>query len=361
MAGQDTEKFIATLRGGPRHRRRRQAPAAKPGRALANRRRPPPNNARTPPRAGGKSPGMSSHFSIAHVTPYPWEAENEVDAHVRAVAGELSRRGHRVLIVAPSRSQERVRDSRRALRAGRGRGEDLLEGTDTGTPAVIAVGEVLDVVGSARKRPSALPIDVARTVEELLGTVDLDFVHVHEPFAPSTSNAALRHSRSLNVGSFHSSSERLLSTLLARRFVESFYGRLDARTASLPETAALMDRHFPGEIQAGARRGRVGGRARGHLFLARRQAPRAPGRPGCLACAGATGADRRRPSHAHRPLVGLRDARGGAARHRARTGPRRDRRHGPQRDIGGARRPGARRAGGREGDRRRGGQDGRPG
>ncbi len=192
---------------------------------------------------------MSSHFSIAHVTPYPWEAENEVNAHVRAVAGELSRRGHRVLIVAPSRSQERVRDSRRALRAGRGRGEDLLEGTDTGTPAVIAVGEVLDVVGSARKRPSALPIDVARTVEELLGTVDLDFVHVHEPFAPSTSNAALRHSRSLNVGSFHSSSERLLSTLLARRFVESFYGRLDARTASLPETAALMDRHFPGEYR----------------------------------------------------------------------------------------------------------------
>jgi predicted metal-dependent phosphoesterase TrpH len=192
---------------------------------------------------------MSAHFSIAHVTPYPWEAENEVNAHVRAVAGELSRRGHRVLIVAPSRSQERVRDSRRALRASRGRGEDLLEGTDTGTPAVIAVGEVLDVVGSARKRPSALPIDVARTVEELLGTVELDIVHVHEPFAPSTSNAALRHSRSLNVGSFHSSSERLLSTLLARRFVESFFGRLDARTASLPETAALMDRHFPGEYR----------------------------------------------------------------------------------------------------------------
>ncbi len=190
---------------------------------------------------------MSQRFSIAHVTPYPWEAENEVNDHVRAVAGELSRRGHSVLIIAPSRSQERVRDSRRALRASRGNPLALLEGTDTGAPGVLAVGEVLDVVGSARKRPSALPIDVARTVEELLGTVDLDFVHVHEPFAPSTSNAALRHSRSLNVGSFHSSSERLLSTLLARRFVESFFGRLDARTASLPETAELMDRHFPGD------------------------------------------------------------------------------------------------------------------
>ncbi len=112
---------------------------------------------------------------------------------------------------------------------------------------MIAVGEVLDVAAGARRRPSALPIDVARTVEELLGLVDLDFVHVHEPFAPSTSGAALRHSRALNVGSFHSSAERLLSTLVARRFVESLFGRLDARTASTPAAAELMNRYFPGD------------------------------------------------------------------------------------------------------------------
>jgi hypothetical protein len=193
---------------------------------------------------------MASSFSIAHVTPYPWEAqENEVNAYVERVTSELSRRGHRVLVLAPSRSQERVRASRRKLRAARGRPESLLEGTDRGSATVIAVGEVLDVPSSARRRPSALSIDVARTVEELLTTVELDFVHVHEPFAPSTSNAALRHSRSLNVGSFHAPNERLLSTLVARRFVESFFGRLDARTASLPETVELMARHFPGDYR----------------------------------------------------------------------------------------------------------------
>ena len=199
---------------------------------------------------------MAASFSIAHVTPYPWEAEdNEVNAHIARVAAELSRRGHRVLVLAPSRSQERVRASRKALRAARQDPASLLEGTGGGTPRVIAVGEVLELWGPARagragdnsRRASALPIDVARTIEELLSTVPLDFVHVHEPFAPSTSNAALRHSRALNVGSFHSSSERLLSTLLARRFVESFFGRLDARTASLPATAELMAHHFPGD------------------------------------------------------------------------------------------------------------------
>jgi hypothetical protein len=201
----------------------------------------------------------SSRLSIAHVTPYPWEAQdNEVNAHVRAVSEELSRRGHRVLILAPSRSQERVRASRRELRAARARAGgpgSLLAGTDGGTPAVIAVGEVLDLQvaagpSSSRRRTPALPIDVARTIEELLSTVPLDVVHVHEPFAPSTSNAALRHSRALNVGSFHSASERYaLSTLVARRFVESFYGRLDARTASSPATVELMTRQFPGDYR----------------------------------------------------------------------------------------------------------------
>jgi hypothetical protein len=210
-------------------------------------------------------PMASARFSIAHVTPYPWEAQdNEVNAHVRAVSEELSRRGHRVLILAPSRSQERVRASRRELRAARARvggPGSLLAGTDGGTPRVIAVGEVLDLPvvahndndGSpgpfSRRRIPALPIDVARTIEELLSTVPLDVVHVHEPFAPSTSNAALRHSRALNVGSFHSASERLLTTLVARRFVESLFGRLDARTASAPATAELMARQFPGDYR----------------------------------------------------------------------------------------------------------------
>ncbi|HVR05375.1 MAG TPA: PHP-associated domain-containing protein [Solirubrobacteraceae bacterium] len=197
-------------------------------------------------------------LSIAHVTPYPWEAaENDVNAFVRGAARELARRGHRVLIVAPSRSQERVRATRRVLRAARARPQELLERAAGGEPEVLAVGEVLDVqvpvrfaADSATARGGrALPIDVARTIEELLNTVTLDVVHVHEPFAPSTANAALRHSRALNVGSFHAPTERVLSTLLGRRFVATFFGRLDVRTASFPATAELMRRHFPAEYR----------------------------------------------------------------------------------------------------------------
>jgi hypothetical protein len=57
----------------------------------------------------------------------------------------------------------------------------------------------------------------------------------------------LRHSRALNIGTFHAATERVLSTQVARRFVELFFGRLDARTASFRATRDLICRHFPGE------------------------------------------------------------------------------------------------------------------
>ena len=97
-----------------------------------------------------------------------------------------------------------------------------------------------------RARGVPLPLDVSKGLDALLGGVDFDIVHVHDPFAPSAASVALRHSRSLNVGSFHEPSERVLSTQVARPLVEIFFGRLDARTATNGETADLMQRYFPG-------------------------------------------------------------------------------------------------------------------
>ena len=101
-------------------------------------------------------------------------------------------------------------------------------------------------------------------IEDLLDHAELDFVHVHEPFAPSASSAALRHSRALNVGTFHAPTERFLSTQVARPIVERLFGRLDARTASFAATRDLVERFFPGNytvVPPGRRPGR-GHRAR---------------------------------------------------------------------------------------------------
>jgi predicted metal-dependent phosphoesterase TrpH len=78
-----------------------------------------------------------------------------------------------------------------------------------------------------------------------LGSRPLDIVHVHDPFAPSVSSAALRHSYSLNVATFHAPQERVLSTQVARPLVEIFFGRIDARTVTSSATAELLERYFP--------------------------------------------------------------------------------------------------------------------
>ncbi|MBV9839902.1 MAG: glycosyltransferase [Solirubrobacterales bacterium] len=187
---------------------------------------------------------MSQRLAIAQVTPFAWEAVNEVNSYVSRVSDELAARGHRVLIVAPSESPELVRDSRRAIRSGL---EALTEEPD-GHPLVLGVGEVLPFAPT-RRRSASLPVDVARTIEEALATLALDVVNVHEPFAPSASSAALRHSRALNVGSFHAPTERIVSTQLTGPLSRLLFARLDARVVSYRATRSLMQRYFPGEYR----------------------------------------------------------------------------------------------------------------
>jgi hypothetical protein len=193
-------------------------------------------------------PGVTAErLAIAQVSPFAWEATNEVNEYVAQIAAELSRRGHRVVVIAPSNSNELVRDSRREIRAARDHPQALLERAQE-EPLALGVGEVLPFA-AGRRRASSLPMDVARTIEDALTAIPLDVVHVHEPFAPSASSAALRHSRALNVGSFHAPTERILSTQLARPLVELLFSRLDARTASFPATRDLVQRYFPGDYR----------------------------------------------------------------------------------------------------------------
>jgi predicted metal-dependent phosphoesterase TrpH len=129
-------------------------------------------------------------LSIAQVSPHRRGTRNGVNEFVGRVSDELERRGHEVLR--------------------------------------IAAGD------STKRRLAADPPDV---------------VHVHEPFAPSVASAALRHSYSLNVATFHKPQERVLSTQVARPLIEVFFGRLDARTVASPATGKLLERYFPGPYE----------------------------------------------------------------------------------------------------------------
>jgi predicted metal-dependent phosphoesterase TrpH len=107
-----------------------------------------------------------------------------------------------------------------------------------------AVSEELE-----RRGHEVLRIRTGDPVKRLLKRQPLDIVHVHDPFAPSAPSAALRHSYSLNVATFHAPQERVLSTQVARPLVEIFFGRIDARTVTSAETAHLLERFFPANYE----------------------------------------------------------------------------------------------------------------
>ena len=197
-------------------------------------------------------PAAAESLAIAQVTPYPLEAEHPVTAHVLRLADELAALGHRVVVLSASRDHARVAETRRRLTAD---AAALLPGAGD-DPVVLAVGEALPAIPGVDRAP-ALAVDAARTVDDALSAIPFDLVHVHEPFGPSVCTAALRHSRSLNVGTFHLPAERFIAGMgagtsggsggsdLLRKRSGRLLGRLDDRLATSGATAALVARSFP--------------------------------------------------------------------------------------------------------------------
>ena len=186
---------------------------------------------------------MADSLAIAQFTPFPWEEGGEVNGFVRRISEGLTDRGHRVVIAAPGGTRAEVSESRALLeRAVAGAAFPVGAGEE---PLVLSMGGPSIPRGSGR-RPAPVAVDTGNRVEEMLSTLAPDIVHVHDPFLPGFSSTALRHSFSLNVGTFHETAERPFATLVARPFLEIFFGRLDARTVSSRAAGDQLDRFFPG-------------------------------------------------------------------------------------------------------------------
>lgn len=194
-------------------------------------------------------PENKPKLRIAQVTPYAIEDERETNRYVLALSKSLQQRGHSVVVVAPSHSRRLVKESRaRIKQAAKANSIDqLFDRRASDGPPVLAIGDALPFPPAKLGGTAAIPVDVARTLEQLFQLDGFDFVHVHEPFAPSAASAALRNSYILNVGTFHEATERTLSTQVGRKFVELFFGRLDARTAINSTARDLVKSYFGGD------------------------------------------------------------------------------------------------------------------
>jgi predicted metal-dependent phosphoesterase TrpH len=168
------------------------------------------------------------------VTPFAWSQPHPVNEHVAGAAGELRRRGHEVVVLAPSNRAADLVAGRRALRRLADAGEPL--------PELVALGPALPV--SSRSR-IGVPVGVRANLALALSADRFDVVHAHEPGLPSLSYLALRQARGLTVATFHSA-ERLAYPP-GRRQREKLLARVDAVTATGDAVLAAARERFPGD------------------------------------------------------------------------------------------------------------------
>jgi phosphatidyl-myo-inositol alpha-mannosyltransferase len=161
---------------------------------------------------------------IALVCPYDWCAPGGAQVHVRELAGRLRALGRDVLVVAPS--------SRRLDDAG-----------------VRVVGSPIPIAYNGARAPiDPRPWHVGH-VRAALQAFRPDVVHVHEPFAPSTSMWAVLAADAPIVATFHAASDRSLLFDAASPLLRRVAARIDARIAVSERAAAFVRARVPGEYR----------------------------------------------------------------------------------------------------------------
>lgn len=171
---------------------------------------------------------------VCMVTPFAWSQPHPVNEHVAGAAAELGRRGHDVVILAPSNRASELAAGRKALRRLSRDGEPL-EG-------VVALGPAVPV---SRRSRLSVPLGVRANLELALSADSFDLVHGHEPGLPSLPYLALRDAHALAVATFHSPTRVFYPP--GKRQRERLLARTDALTAvGKPALEAARER-FPGE------------------------------------------------------------------------------------------------------------------
>ncbi|MDI7275270.1 MAG: glycosyltransferase family 4 protein [Anaerolineae bacterium] len=163
---------------------------------------------------------------IALVSPYDYPYPGGVTEHIAALDRVFRQWGHDVWVLATSSSDEEELHSNVLKVAG-------------GVFGLPSSGSVARVSLSPR---------AYRRVKSILREMDFDVVHLHEPLMPVLPLAVLRHSHTLNVGTFHAYREISHPGYeYGRHLLQPFFDRLDGRIAVSEAARDAVSRYFPGD------------------------------------------------------------------------------------------------------------------
>jgi len=167
-------------------------------------------------------------MKIALVSPYDFSTPGGVVKHIYYLDKYLREMGNEVKIIAPCSQED----------------EPLPDHLIKASSIVIGV----PLAGSVA-RISISPL-VYRRVKKILEKEQFDIVHIHEPMTPILPLAALRHSKAINVATFHAYRPDSHPIYEYSEPIFKRLGRkLDGRIAVSRAARDHISRYFPGEYR----------------------------------------------------------------------------------------------------------------
>jgi len=138
----------------------------------------------------------------------------------------MTRKGHSVTVFAPDTG-------------------DVPEGA-----RFISAGSSVPIPANRSIARICLSPRVLSSAKRILLGGGFDVVHVHEPFVPLVSVAAVLYASTRTVGTFHASAEGGLALYrLVQAFLKGVRGRIDCCTAVSQAAKELVSRYFPGKYE----------------------------------------------------------------------------------------------------------------
>jgi phosphatidylinositol alpha-mannosyltransferase len=163
-------------------------------------------------------------MNLGIVCPYEWTVPGGVGNHVRALATELRRAGHRVDVLAPA---ERP----------------------VAEPGFVGLGGSVGVPYNGSVARIAFGPRTLVRVRRAVARGGYDLLHVHEPLSPSTGLlATVQSGRVPVVGTFHANLDRSLALEAATPLLRRVYDRLGARIAVSASARDTWQRRFGGTM-----------------------------------------------------------------------------------------------------------------
>ncbi len=167
-------------------------------------------------------------MKIALVSPYDYPYPGGVTEHIWHLAAEFRRCGHDVHIIAPQSGGMREQ---------------------TGEEKLHTVGSVVPVPANGSVARISLSLRLSRRVKDILEAENFDVIHLHEPLLPALPVTVLRHSHSVNIGTFHAFAQSNYAYFYGKPILRYFVRKLHGRIAVSPAARDFVSVYFPGTYE----------------------------------------------------------------------------------------------------------------